>query len=59
MYELFIELCGVPEEVFESSVVLQEWFSVCSMILAGFSLLLLSWIFVSLFRIFLGGRRRA
>lgn len=59
MYELFITLTGVPEEIFESSVVLQEWFCVCSVILACFSVIILAWTFVSIFRIFLGGRSRA
>lgn len=56
MYELFIDICGVPDEIFEESVVLQEWFSVCSMVLCAFSIFMLCWVFVSIFRIF-GGRK--
>lgn len=59
MYELFVEIGGVPEDIFASSDVLQKWFSVGAMALTGLGMVLLCWTFVSIFRIFLGGRRRA
>lgn len=58
MYNLFIEISGVPEEVFAASDVLQKWFSVCAFGLTFVGVVAFWWAFVTIFRIFMGGSRR-
>lgn len=58
MYDLFITISGVPEELFSQSDVLQKWFSVCAFGLTALGVIAFWWAFVTIFRIFMGGSRR-
>lgn len=58
MYDLFISISGVPEDLFAASDVLQKWFAVGAFGLTVVGVVSFWWAFVTIFRIFMGGSRR-